>query len=1260
MIDSEAQCFRIQLTKLERVNRTGVQGRTGVQSRMSVQGLASAKRKPEMEFHVALDIREKCLFDDKLFSSSGNVVFANFYATRLFASKLNAELDISVHPEKAIKAGQLNAMGLIDEILHYVISLYREQVGQDCFTRAIKSLEASIGKKEIDELLITFINRFPPEAVYKKVVSKEAWLAASSENVSNRELALEELTMLYLANANPAFAPFDILFDDSELQTLKAYPLAMKGLEEFFKKEPVFGPDEQSLIEMLKSPMIAAPYSLKDQLEYIRKHWGLIITTFLKRMLSSFDFIKEEEKPYFPGPGPSRVYVYEGMDHEYERFSPDKDWMPCVIMMAKSTLVWLSQLSITYNRPITRLDQIPDEELDSLARRGFTSLWLIGLWERSEASKRIKQICGNPEAAASAYSLYNYTIAQELGGEEALNNLQERCNWRGIKLASDMVPNHTGMYSEWISKYPDRFVQVSYPPFPGYSFSGENLSSDPSVGVFLEDHYYSRTDASVVFKRHDFKNGNTRYIYHGNDGTGMPWNDTAQIDFLNPEAREAVIQEILHVARQFQVIRFDAAMVLAKKHIERLWYPEPGSGGDIPSRADHALSKKDFDAAIPNEFWREVVDRCAKEVPDTLLLAEAFWMLEGYFVRTLGMHRVYNSAFMNMLKREENAKYRSTIKNTQEFDKEILKRFVNFMNNPDEDTAVAQFGKGDKYIGVCTMMVTMPGLPMFGHGQIEGFEEKYGMEYRKAYWAEKNDEALVDRHEKEVFPLMKKRHLFANVNNFLLFDFYTDSGSVNENVFAYSNRTDTEAALVLFNNSFEQTWGTIHKSAAFAEKKENGDKELVQKSLAVGLGLHAEDDYFVLLREQRSGLWYIRPSRQIYSEGLRIVLKGYESQVFLNVHEIKDTELKQYKILCSTLNGRGVVDISNAMQDIFLKDLYSAFSNFFSCELINSVDQYITNAFVKDTKKASKKAALQLTSASILKSIEANAIWFFKTAQSFLDGTTLYEPFILNKKAEKRSLENAFELFSRELTLFFALIDRSSKKARTAEEKEVSSNTIEDYFSSLFLNTPWASKIAAAFVVLDSLRNILSELSGGIDTVGLINHWCLDRKAREALEDCGMRGDAAYHAMSLIKTLISFDDMPVAENNPSLYAFDIISHYTKDESIRALIGLNVWDGVTWFNKERFDEFVQFACLFRCLRQGRQIELITEKRSKARIMVQKLFKRSSKIKVLETLVSEKDLQKRMNFVWKVFVVVRDAEAASEYKLEKLLDNLKEKN
>ena len=81
-----------------------------------------------------------------------------------------------------------------------------------------------------------------------------------------------------------------------------------------------------------------------------------------------------------------------------------------------------------------------------------------------------------------------------------------------------------------------------------------------------------------------------------------------------------------------------------------------------PSRSFFSLSSEKFNELFPKEFWREVVDRISVEAPDTLLLAEAFWLMESYFVRTLGMHRVYNSAFMNLLRDEDNDKYRTVMK----------------------------------------------------------------------------------------------------------------------------------------------------------------------------------------------------------------------------------------------------------------------------------------------------------------------------------------------------------------------------------------------------------------------------------------------------------------------------------------------------------------------------------------------------------------------------------------------------------------------
>src|SRR6185436_16930312 len=363
--------------------------------------------------------------------------------------------------------------------------------------------------------------------------------------------------------------------------------------------------------------------------------------------------------------------------------------------------------------------------------------------------------------------------------------------------------------------------------------------------------YYDRSDAGVVFRRVDRWTGDTRFVYHGNDGTSFPWNDTAQLDFTRADVREAVIQTILWVARQCSIIRFDAAMTLAKRHFHRLWFPEPGSGGAIPSRAERGMSRAAFDAAIPVEFWREVVDRVAAEAPDTLLLAEAFWLMEGYFVRTLGMHRVYNSAFMHMMRDEDNAKYRTLMKNTLEFDPEILRRYVNFQNNPDERTAVDQFGKGDKYFGICTLMLTMPGLPMFGHGQIEGFTEKYGMEYQRAYWDETPDQYLVQRHEREIFPLLQRRYLFAGVEHFLLYDFYMSDGQVNEDVFAYSNRFGDERALVVYHNRYAEIRGWIRASAAYSVKIGQGDERaLVQKNLGSGLVLRDDGGRFCILRDQ--------------------------------------------------------------------------------------------------------------------------------------------------------------------------------------------------------------------------------------------------------------------------------------------------------------------------------------------------------------------------------------------------------------------------
>ncbi len=429
-------------------------------------------------------------------------------------------------------------------------------------------------------MLPAYVREFPSPEIYRGQADPADWLEGASGGFPNRHLAAQGLFLLLIAERNPAYTPYRELLDSRPLARRKTYPPLYDALHRFFETQPRFGPDNQNLVDMLRSPAVASPDSLFGQLEYIRYRWGALLGDYLERLLRALDFLREEQKLRLPLAGLARPPEYSEGDFEGERYSQDRDWMPHLVLMAKSTLVWLDQLSRRYGRHVRTLDQVPDEELDGLARWGFTGLWLIGIWERSPASRAIKRLCGNPEAESSAYSLARYRVAEALGGEAALAALAGRCRARGIRLASDMVPNHTGLDSDWVREHPDWFVQVDSSPFPGYTFGGTNLCGQPGIGIFLEDHYYDRTDAAVVFRRSDA--AGTRFIYHGNDGTHLPWNDTAQLDYLNPEVREAVIQEILGVARRFPIVRFDAAMTLTRRHYQRLWFPEPGSGGRHP------------------------------------------------------------------------------------------------------------------------------------------------------------------------------------------------------------------------------------------------------------------------------------------------------------------------------------------------------------------------------------------------------------------------------------------------------------------------------------------------------------------------------------------------------------------------------------------------------------------------------------------------------------------------------------------------------
>lgn len=1031
------------------------------------------------------------------------------------------------------KSSELFSMIVIDYVMSDFISYYNKKNEKYNISTLATFIQNNININEQTEILTTCKEIFS-ECDYTKIGSH----------------LLQLLILNALLNKNPAFRKYIDIIDNAQLKRLKSFKNLEKLITKFFKDTPKLKED-RDLIGLLEEPAKKYPQSIKAQLEYIRDNWGEYIGDSLALVLKALDVMKEDNKWGLPVPGESHIFKPGSGYDEPECFSQDRDWMPSLVLIAKNIFVWLHQLSKKYNRDIRTMDAIPEQELNELSQQGFRGLWLIGIWERSAASKRIKHLCGNQDAIASAYSLKRYKIADSLGGESAMSTLAEKAWKFGLRMGCDMVPNHMGIDSDWLYEHPDWFIQTDDCPFPSYSFSGENLSSHPDVEIYIEDGYYTRMDAAVVFKYIDHRDGRTRYIYHGNDGTSFPWNDTAQLNYLLPEVRHAVIGQILRIAEAFPVIRFDAAMTLSKKHFQRLWFPEPGSGGDIPSRASCGMNRAEFNLHMPVEFWREVVDIVADQAPDTLLLAEAFWLMEGYFVRTLGMHRVYNSAFMNMMKNEENSHYRESSKNVLEFDPQILKRFVNFMSNPDEETAVTQFGTDDKYFGTCTVMSTLPGLPMFAHGQIQGFKERYGMEFYKSHWDEQENKELVLRHEKEIFPLLRKRDMFCDVDNFFLFDFTLENGTTDENVFAYTNDKDGKKSLVLFHNKYALTKGWVRWTYR-VHQNDKSEKNFVRKSLAQVMNIPVRKDHYVIYRDIQKNLEFIISAQKLASSGLYHELSAFKYVVYSEFRIIEDDEEHTLKTIAENLQGGGTRNIEKERKRVMYKELYSRFDDLISEETFGYVFSLQDN--VSNHERILTKAGVFLEAISVEK-------------DKGMDLNTL-------RKLYADDLKKTISIFREKFSL------------------------THDQFYALFI---WliTRRIGLIYDVTqyrDYSRKFIEEYE-------------LDERIAERL-NIFTQSEFGYFAVRLIKILIDLQDMWVELKDVDCREF--MSRLFDMNEVCELLECNEFEDILWFNKEAFDEFVvmlevtQTLSLITTLNEKINIEEMASKLQECFLRIRKAY------------------------------------------------------
>jgi hypothetical protein len=340
-----------------------------------------------------------------------------------------------------------------------------------------------------------------------------------------------------------------------------------------------------------------------------------------------------------------------------------------------NTRVWLTELSQMLGRPAT-LDDIPDAELDRLAKLGIDWIWFLSVWQTGPDAQQVSR--SNPEwrrdfeetlpdlrdedIAGSGFAITGYTVNQNLGGDAALARLREKLRQRGLKLMLDFVPNHMGLGHPWIETHPEFFIQGAE----------HDLATAPQNYTRLPLHA-----------------GDQIFAY-GRDPYFSGWPDTLQLNYANPALQEAMIGELTRIAGQCDGLRCDMAMLVLPEVFERTW------GQRAPL------------------FWPTATQRVRDRVPGFLFMAEVYWDLEW----TL-QHQGFDYAYDKRLYDRLRAGHARPVREHFHAGLDYQDKLARFLENHDEPRAAATFS-ADVHQAAAVLSFLAPGLRFFHQGQFEG------------------------------------------------------------------------------------------------------------------------------------------------------------------------------------------------------------------------------------------------------------------------------------------------------------------------------------------------------------------------------------------------------------------------------------------------------------------------------------------------------------------------------------------------------------
>jgi glycosidase len=334
--------------------------------------------------------------------------------------------------------------------------------------------------------------------------------------------------------------------------------------------------------------------------------------------------------------------------------------------------IFLNEIAARTGERVT-FANVPDSEWDRVTALKPDMVWFMGVWKRSPIAREmafkepwLQQALPGVEQKdilGSAYSIAEYAVDDQLGGNDALAIARAKLQERGVGLMLDYVPNHVGLDHHWVTEHPEYFL----------AGSENELAADRTLFV---------QTAGGIFAR-------------GKDPNFAPWSDVLQLNAYAPGLRAAVKDTLLTIAGMCDAVRCDMAMLMMNGIFKKTWGPRVG-------------------AAPETEYWPLIIQAVKEQHPQFLFLAEVYWDKEGELLEQ-GFDLCYDKKLYDFLLEGAVHDIKRHLTQTAPFADKLMR----FLENHDEERAAKELPFA-QHQAAAVIMATVPGAHLYHEGQFEG------------------------------------------------------------------------------------------------------------------------------------------------------------------------------------------------------------------------------------------------------------------------------------------------------------------------------------------------------------------------------------------------------------------------------------------------------------------------------------------------------------------------------------------------------------